>query len=74
MSKYETGTRESAEKSMANAEKAYETVIHFLSDPKHATHLTHETIQECTEELERLDRLIHAQGNRDAQDHEQANR
>ena len=78
MSKYETGTRESAERSMANAEKAYETVIHFLSDPKHATHLTHETIQECTEELERLrerlDRLIHAQGNRDAQDHEQANR
>jgi hypothetical protein len=56
--KYETGNRESADKSMANAEKAYGTVIQFLSDPKHAKHLTKETIQECTAELERLrDRL-----------------
>ena len=52
--KYETGNQESAETSMANAEKAYETVIHFLSDRKHSTHLTQETIQEFTAELERL--------------------
>src|SRR6266699_3369429 len=52
--KYETGDQESAETSMANAEKAYETVIHFLSDRKHSTHLTQETIQEFTAELERL--------------------
>jgi hypothetical protein len=52
--KYETGNQESAEKSMANAERAYETVIHLLSDPKHSKHLTKETVQECTAELERL--------------------
>jgi ubiquinone biosynthesis protein UbiJ len=56
--KYETGNQESAENSMANAEKAYETVIQFLSDRKHSTHLAHETVQEFTAELERLrDRL-----------------
>ncbi len=56
--RYETGNQESAENSMANAEKAYETVIHFLSDRKHSTHLTQETIQEFTAELDRLrDRL-----------------
>jgi hypothetical protein len=56
--RYESGDQESAETSMANAEKAYETVIHFLSDTKHSTHLTRETIQEFTAELERLrDRL-----------------
>jgi hypothetical protein len=43
--KYETGNQESADRSMANAEKAYETVLQFLSDPKHSTHLTEETIQ-----------------------------
>ena len=52
--KYETGNQESAEKSMANAEKAYETVRKILSDRKHSTHLTEETIQESTWKLERL--------------------
>ena len=59
--KYETGNQESA-KSMANAEKAYETVSHFLSDPKHSKHLTGEERRDITAELERLrerlDRLI----------------
>ena len=56
--KYETGNQESAEKSMANAERAYETVVQLLSDPKHSKHLTKETIRECTAKLERLrDRL-----------------
>src|SRR5258706_9092387 len=32
--RYDTGNQESARKSMANAEKAYETVSQFLSDPK----------------------------------------
>ena len=52
--RYETGNQESAEKSMANAEKAYETVRKILSDRKHSTHLTEETIQESTWKLERL--------------------
>ena len=52
--RYETGNQEAAEKSMANAEKAYETVLLILTDPKHTTHLTKETIQESTWKLERL--------------------
>src|SRR5882724_9539806 len=60
--KYETGNQESAASSMANAERAYETVIQFLSDPKHCKHLTGEERQDITTELERLrerlDRLI----------------
>jgi hypothetical protein len=52
--RYEAGNQESAAKSMANAEKAYETVIQFLSDPKHSKRLTGRTIRECTAELERL--------------------
>jgi hypothetical protein len=56
--KYEAGNQESAAKSMANAERAYETVLHFLSDTKYSKHLTDETIQECTAALGRLrDRL-----------------
>jgi hypothetical protein len=52
--RYETGSQESAERSMANAEKAYETVLEILSDPKHSKRLTVETVQETTRELERL--------------------
>jgi len=56
--RYESVDQESATKSMANAEKAYETVIQFLSDPKHSKHLTAEESQDITIELERLrDRL-----------------
>ena len=60
--KYETGNQESAAGSMANAERAFETVSQFLSDPKHSKHLTAEERQNITAELERLrerlDRLI----------------
>jgi len=52
--RYETGDQESANKSMANAERAYETVIHFLSDPMHSKHLTGEESQDIGAELERL--------------------
>ncbi len=52
--RYETGSQESAETSMANAEKAYQTVLQILSEPKHSKHLTEETIQETTGELERF--------------------
>src|SRR5207245_3885303 len=49
--KYETGNQESGAQSMANAEKAYETVIQFLSDPKRSKHLTGEESQDITAEL-----------------------
>jgi hypothetical protein len=52
--RYETGNQESADKSMDNAEKAYEAVIHFLSDPKHSKQLTFEETQETRAELEWL--------------------
>jgi hypothetical protein len=52
--KYETGNHESAARSMVKAEKAYETVIEFLSDPKHSKHVTGEERQDITAELERL--------------------
>jgi hypothetical protein len=51
---YETGNPEFAERSMANSEKAYETVTRFLSDPKHLKHLTEEEVRDLTAELERL--------------------
>jgi hypothetical protein len=52
--RYETGYQESAGKSMMNAEKAYETVVRFLSDPKHSTRLTVTEIHDLTAQLERL--------------------
>ena len=52
--RYELGNQEAAVKSMDNAEKAYEAVIHFLSDPKHSKHLTFEETQETRAELEWL--------------------
>ena len=51
---YETGNHESAERSVANSEKAYETASRFLSDPKHLQHLAEEEVRELTGELERL--------------------
>jgi len=53
--KYEAGNnRESAERSLANAEKIYAGVSPLVSDPKHSKHLTAELIEEFTAELERL--------------------
>ena len=52
--RYETGNRESADRSLANAEKASSSVIFFLSDPKHAKHMTDEEVGDITGELERL--------------------
>jgi hypothetical protein len=52
--RYKTGYGESAGKSIANAEKACETVSQFLSDPKHTNRLTDKEISELTAELERL--------------------
>jgi hypothetical protein len=52
--RYETGPKEDAERSIVNAEKAYETVSRFLSDPKHNNRLTDADIRDLTAELERL--------------------
>jgi hypothetical protein len=52
--KYATGNRESAETSMSNAEKSYETVIQFLSDPKRSKYLTIEEVHATRAELKRI--------------------
>jgi hypothetical protein len=52
--RYETGNQESARSSLVKAEKAYETVILFLSDPKHSKNMTDEEIRNLTAELESL--------------------
>jgi hypothetical protein len=52
--RYETGSEEFAGKSLGNAEKAYDTVSRFLSDPKHSQRLTDAEIHDLTAGLERL--------------------
>jgi len=58
---FQLGKRESAEQAIASAEKGYETLSRFLSDPKHARHLTADEIKtfraEVKELREQLDRL-----------------
>jgi DNA-binding PucR family transcriptional regulator len=52
--RYETGYEESAGKSLSNAERAYETVSRFLSDPKHSKRLTDAEVRDLTADLDRL--------------------
>jgi hypothetical protein len=52
--RYETGSSESAGRSVVSAEKAYETVARSLSDPKHSKELTVAEIRDLTTELEKL--------------------
>jgi len=59
---YDSGNPASGDKSIGNAEKAYQTVTRFLSDPKHSNHMTVEEIHDMRAELtrlrERLDELL----------------
>jgi hypothetical protein len=48
------GNPVSAQQAMADAEKGYQTLSRFLSDPKHIRHLTGDEIQEFRAELQRL--------------------
>ena len=56
-----TDDDEAASRAIEQAEKAYSTLDHFLSDPKHAKHITDEEHLELKAALERvreqLDRL-----------------
>src|SRR5579862_3253654 len=57
--RFETGYEEAAGKSLVNAEKAYETVSRFLSDPKHSRRLSDAEIHNLSAELGRLrERLV----------------
>ena len=52
--KYEVGKKEASERSLANAEEVYSSVLPFVSDPKYSKHLTSEEIEEFTAGLRRL--------------------
>lgn len=52
--KYDAGNPPSAELSIANAEKSYEIVDRYLSDPNYYQHLTVEEIIDLRSELQRL--------------------
>jgi hypothetical protein len=52
--KYEAGNRESAEQSLANAEKVYSEVRPFLADPMHFRRLKTEQKVELTALIDRL--------------------
>lgn len=49
-----SGNLEHAARSISDANKAYATVIHFLSDPKHAKHITENERIELNSGLDRV--------------------
>jgi hypothetical protein len=51
---HSTGEHEHAARSLADAEKAYSTLLRFMSDPKHARHISEEERLELTTGMERL--------------------
>jgi hypothetical protein len=50
----ETGNAEAAGMAIANAEKAYQVLRRYLSDPKHISHLSADQLQDYRTELQRL--------------------
>ena len=51
---FNIGNNEHAQRSIADAEKAYATMQRFLSDPKHAEHISGEERQELTQGMAEL--------------------
>ncbi len=51
---HKTGHQEAAERSLADAEKGYATVLRFVSDPKHSAHIPLKTHHDFKAELQRL--------------------
>ena len=49
-----TGDSEHAAQSLAHAEKAYATMLRFLSDPKHANHIPEAERVELSADMEKL--------------------
>ena len=58
--KYEAGNRKSAERSLANAEKVYATVLPLVLDLKHSKNLTEEAAEKFTAELQQLREALNA--------------
>ena len=56
----EAGNRTQAEKSLDNAEKAYETVLRFMSDAKYSKQLTSLETEELTAQREKLRKKLEA--------------
>jgi hypothetical protein len=58
--KYEAGKRESAKRSLANAEKVYATVLPLVLHLEHSKYLTKNTREEFTVELQQLRAALNA--------------
>jgi len=54
----ESGDREHARRSLEDAERAYQTVLRFLEDPKHAKHLTAEQFSMLRKKMHPLRKAI----------------
>ena len=48
------GDLEAAAKAIGHAEKGYQTIRRFLTDPKHVSHITADQVREFKAELKRL--------------------
>jgi hypothetical protein len=55
---YQARNRNSAERSRADAEQGYATVLRFLSNPEYSKYLTIKTTQEFTATLEGLRKVL----------------
>jgi hypothetical protein len=55
---YQGGNRNSAERTIADAEQGYATVLRFLSDPQHSKSLTIKATQEFTAKMKGLRKML----------------
>jgi len=55
---FQAGKKTSAERTIADAEQGYATVLWFLSNPEHSKYLTIKTTQELTAKLEGLRKVF----------------
>jgi len=59
---YQCGTRNSAERTIADAEQGYATILRFLSDPQYTKFLTIKATQEFTAKMKGLRKILDGLG------------
>jgi hypothetical protein len=57
---FQAGDRDRAERTIADAEQGYATVLRSLSDPKYSKYLTIKAIQEFTAKMRALRKMLDA--------------
>src|SRR5438552_19015994 len=55
---YQAGNRNSAERTIADAEQGYATILQFLSESQYSKHLTIKATQEFTAEMKGLRKIL----------------